>query len=242
MSVAWSRAFDTPFKWTKQIASHFGGTGRAWPSRGPATSRTSAGFAPSSIMSSISCRQFLKHGHPCARDSRRHQAEADRRREHGLHVRPGERQGAVEARHAVFRDGRQPWDLSRRLVWRHHPARAALVLGGKLLPPINGYKWELYNLAEDYSQYNDLADKNPDKLKELQALFLTEAAKYQVLPLDNTAFRASRHRDRARLPGKLCSLTRVRMPGFPSAMLPAFWTRTTPSPPKLRFPRAARKE
>ena len=51
---------------------------------------------------------------------------------------------------------------------------------------INDYKWELYNLTEDFSQNNDLAAKNPDKLKELQALFLTEAAKYQVLPLDNS--------------------------------------------------------
>src|SRR5580692_9887227 len=54
------------------------------------------------------------------------------------------------------------------------------------LPDINDYKWELYNLTEDYSQYNDLAAKNPGKLKELQALFLTEAAKYNVLPIDNS--------------------------------------------------------
>ena len=56
------------------------------------------------------------------------------------------------------------------------------------LPDVNDYKWELYNIKEDYSQYNDLAAKMPDKLKEMQALFLQEAAKYNVLPLDNTAF------------------------------------------------------
>ena len=60
------------------------------------------------------------------------------------------------------------------------------LLGTAKLPDVNDYKWELYNLAEDYSQYNDLAAKNPDKLKELQALFLTEAAKYHVFPLDNS--------------------------------------------------------
>src|SRR5881397_3559193 len=65
-----------------------------------------------------------------------------------------------------------PWDLAT----------------GKLPDVVNGYKWELYNLNEDFSQYNNLANKMPDKLKEMQALFLTEAAKYQVLPLDNTAF------------------------------------------------------
>ena len=47
---------------------------------------------------------------------------------------------------------------------------------------------ELYYIAEDYSEYNDLATKMPDKLKEMQALFLKEAGKYQVFPLDNTGF------------------------------------------------------
>jgi arylsulfatase len=57
-------------------------------------------------------------------------------------------------------------------------------------PPIsiNQYKWELYNLKEDYSQANDLAAKMPGKLKEMQALFVQEAKKYQVYPLDNQAF------------------------------------------------------
>ena len=55
---------------------------------------------------------------------------------------------------------------------------------------INGYKWELYNIDEDYSQNNDLAAKNPDKLKELQELFMVEAEKYQVLPLDNSILAA----------------------------------------------------
>jgi len=56
------------------------------------------------------------------------------------------------------------------------------------MPAINDYKWELYNITEDYSQANDLAAKNPDKLKELQALFLQEAAKYNVFPISNSSF------------------------------------------------------
>jgi arylsulfatase len=51
---------------------------------------------------------------------------------------------------------------------------------------VQDYKWELYNIAEDFSQYNDLSASNPAKLKEMQDLFWKEAAKYQVLPLDNT--------------------------------------------------------
>ena len=56
------------------------------------------------------------------------------------------------------------------------------------VPSPTDYKWELYNLTEDYTQANDLAAKMPDKLKEMQALFDQEAAKYQVLPLDNRQF------------------------------------------------------
>ena len=51
---------------------------------------------------------------------------------------------------------------------------------------VDGYKWELYNLDEDYSEANDLAAKNPEKLRELQDMFMVEAAKYQVFPLDNS--------------------------------------------------------
>jgi hypothetical protein len=56
------------------------------------------------------------------------------------------------------------------------------------MPDVDAYKWELYNLKEDYSQANDLAAKMPDKLKAMQALFIQEAAKYNVLPLNNSTF------------------------------------------------------
>jgi len=69
------------------------------------------------------------------------------------------------------------------------PASAVWLLATGALPDlVTGYKWELYHITEDYSQHNDLAAKNPGKLTELQALFQSEAAKYSVLPLDNTAF------------------------------------------------------
>ncbi len=81
---------------------------------------------------------------------------------------------------AIYHDGwiaattpfAPPWDLAT----------------GKLPDVTTGYKWELYNIAQDYSENNDLAASNPDKLKEMQALFQTEATKYNVFPLDNTAF------------------------------------------------------
>ncbi len=57
---------------------------------------------------------------------------------------------------------------------------------GKGANVVNGYSWELYNIAEDYSEYNDLAAKMPDRLRNMQELFLVEAEKYDVFPLDNS--------------------------------------------------------
>src|SRR5262249_19205630 len=62
--------------------------------------------------------------------------------------------------------------------------RAPWVTSGRTVP-FDQDRWELYNVAEDFSQSTDLAAMNPEKLKELQALFLKEAVKYHVLPLDD---------------------------------------------------------
>jgi hypothetical protein len=51
---------------------------------------------------------------------------------------------------------------------------------------VDDYKWELYHIAEDFSQAVNLADREPAKLRELQDLFWIEAAKYDVLPRDNS--------------------------------------------------------
>jgi arylsulfatase len=53
-------------------------------------------------------------------------------------------------------------------------------------PDINAYKWELYNVKDDPTQFNDLAAQMPEKVKELRAVFDSEAKKYNVLPLDNS--------------------------------------------------------
>src|SRR5437763_16908603 len=56
------------------------------------------------------------------------------------------------------------------------------------MPELDDYHLQLYNVAKDFSENNDLAAQQPDKLKEMQALFLTEAGKYNVFPLDNSGF------------------------------------------------------
>ena len=63
---------------------------------------------------------------------------------------------------------RPPWDVT----------------GPTTQDPANAYKWELYNVAKDWTQFTDLSSLNPEKVKELQELLWIEMAKYQVLPLD----------------------------------------------------------
>jgi hypothetical protein len=81
------------------------------------------------------------------------------------------------ANRAIYEDGWVAATHPKRVPW------VATVQGFDA----NSYKWELYNVAKDYSEADDLASKYPDKLKALQADFLAEARKYNVLPLDPSA-------------------------------------------------------
>jgi arylsulfatase A-like enzyme len=189
MSVAWSWAFDTPFKWTKQIASHFGGTRQgmaiAWPNRikdaggirtqfhhmidivptllevtGIPAPVMVNGIAQKPIEGVSMTYTFDKASAnvPSARTTQYFEMFANR---------------------AIYHDG---WIAATT------PPAAPWLMGTAKLPQdvINGYKWELYNLTEDYSEFNDLAAKMPDKLREMQELFMVEATKYNVFPMDNS--------------------------------------------------------
>jgi arylsulfatase A-like enzyme len=189
MSVAWSWAFDTPFKWTKQVASHFGGTRQglaiSWPGHITdvggirpqfhhvidivPTILEATGIKAPEVVNGI--KQKPIEGVSMAYTFDKANADAPSRHETQYFEMVGNR--------AIYHDG---WIASTT-----PPAAPWLLATGKLTD-INDYNWELYNLNDDYSQNNDLAAKMPDKLKEMQGLFLTEAAKYQVLPLDNTGF------------------------------------------------------
>src|ERR1022692_2815865 len=190
MSVAWPWAFDTPFKWTKQVASHFGGTRQglaiSWPGhiKDPGGIRTqfhhvidivptileAAGVTAPDMVNGI--KQKPIEGVSMAYTFDQANASKPSTRPTQYFEMAGNR--------GIYHDGwmanttpfAPPWDLAT----------------GKLPSVVDGYKWELYHITEDFSQNDDLAAKNPTKLKEMQALFQTEAAKYNVLPLDNTAF------------------------------------------------------
>ena len=84
------------------------------------------------------------------------------------------------------------------------------------MPDVNAYKWELYNLSEDYSQANDLAAKMPDKLKQMQALFVQEAKKYNVFPLDNSQFQRAITPRPSATAGQTVFTYSGEMPGIPT--------------------------
>src|SRR5271166_4995646 len=187
MSVAWSWAFDTPFKWTKQVASHFGGTRQgmaiSWPGHindvGGIRSQfhhmidvvptilEAAGIPAPDIDNGI--KQKPIEGVSMTYTFDKANANAPSKRDTQYFE--------MFANRAIYHDG---WIAATT------PPAAPWALGTGTLPGVNDYTWELYNIGDDYSESNDLAAKMPDKLKEMQALFLTEAAKYQVLPLDNS--------------------------------------------------------
>ena len=188
MSVGWAWAFDTPFKWTKQVASHFGGTRQgmaiSWPGhiKDVGGIRTqfhhmidivptileATGIQAPDLVNGI--KQKPIEGVSMAYTFDKANASAPSKRETQYVEVLGNR--------AIYHQG---W------VAATTPPAPPWVMGQAKMPEVTtGYTWELYNIAEDYSENNDLAAKNPSKLKELQALFLTEAAKYNVFPMDNS--------------------------------------------------------
>jgi arylsulfatase A-like enzyme len=189
MSVAWSWAFDTPFKWTKEVASHFGGTRQgmaiAWPNRIKdaggirtqfhhmidivPTLLEATGIPAPVMVNGIAQKPIEGVSMAYTFDKANANAPSTRTTQYF----------EMFANRAIYHDG---WIAATT------PPAPPWLLGTAKLPQdvINGYKWELYNLTEDYSESNDLAAKMPDKLREMQELFLVEAAKYNVFPLDNS--------------------------------------------------------
>ena len=188
MSVAWSWAFDTPFKWTKQVASHFGGTRQgmamAWPARIKDAGGIRSQFhhiidivptileatgIPAPVMVNGVAQKPIE-GVSMAYTWDKANAEAPSARTTQYFEMFGNRGIYHEGWYACTTPPAAPW----------------LMGTGAMPEVVNGYKWELYNISEDFSQANDLAATNPDKLHEMQELFLLEAARYNVFPLDNS--------------------------------------------------------
>jgi arylsulfatase A-like enzyme len=180
--VGWALAGDTPFQWTKQVASHYGGTANgmviSWPARikdqGGIRSqwhhvvditptilaaaklpqpRTVDGIVQKPMEGVSMIYTFANANAPTTHHTQYFEMFGNRGIYHDGWT--------AVTRHSI------PWDVS-------------------VSPPkFSADKWELYNTTDDFSQSQDLAAKYPDKLNELRRLFLNEAEKYNVLPLDD---------------------------------------------------------
>jgi len=186
MSAAWSWAFDTPFSWFKQIASHLGGVRQgmavSWPGhitdKGGIRSQfahvidvvptilEAAGIQAPEVVDGIT--QAPIEGTSFAYTFDAKNAAVPSRHTTQYFEMMGD--------HAIYKDG---WILSTKVK------RAPWEAFGPANPdPLNNAEWELFDLSTDYSQVTDIAAQHPDKVAELKQVFYEEAKKYNVLPLD----------------------------------------------------------
>jgi arylsulfatase A-like enzyme len=179
-AVGWAHAMDTPYQWTKQVASHWGGTRNGtivhWPNgftaRGEvraqfshvidvaATVLDAAGLPAPTFVHGV--QQMPLHGRSMVPTFDDPAAPEHRETQYfEMFVNRGiyHKGWTAVTRHSI------PWLLAES-------------------PPIDADVWELY-APDDWTQAHDLAEEQPEKLAELQRLFLIEAARYNVLPLDD---------------------------------------------------------
>jgi arylsulfatase len=188
-AAPWAWAMSTPFKWVKQVASHFGGTAQgmaiSWPGHINdiggirrqfhhvidivPTILEATGIPQPDTVDGI--KQIPIEGVSMKYTWDKASANAPTRHNTQYFEMLGNR--------AIYQDGWVAATTPATLPWELSNAP----------PPdvITGYKWELYNVDQDPTQSDDLAAKMPDKLKQLQDVFYSEAAKYNVLPLDNSS-------------------------------------------------------
>ncbi len=187
MAVPWTWAFDTPFSWTKQIASHFGGVRQgmaiSWPKvitdKGgirnqfhhvidivPTILEATGIRAPEEV-DGIRQKPIEGVSMMYTFDARNRNAPSRHRTQYF----------EMMGDHAIYHDG---WIASTKVE------RPPWNVAGAVSQDPAAFPYELYDLSKDWTQSDDLAARNPGKLRELEDLFWEEARKYQVLPLDAT--------------------------------------------------------
>ena len=182
---AWAHAMDTPFQWTKQVASHFGGTRNglaiAWPKGIKAKGEVRSQFHHViDVVPTI----LEATGLPAPTTI------------NGVAQKPIEGVSMAysfdDAKADSKRDTQYFEMLSNRAIYSNGwvacttPPDAPWLSMTRELDVINDFQWELYNVEEDFSQSKNLAAEMPEKLREMQLLFYGEARKYNALPIDNS--------------------------------------------------------
>jgi arylsulfatase len=183
-AVGWAWAGDTPFQWTKQIASHFGGTRNAmivsWPERIKDHGAIRSQFhhvidLMPTIMEVVGIKEpkevngYIQkpiEGTSFAYTFDKANADAPSTRNIQYFEMLGNRAIYANGWIASCRHGRLPWETAGSFSFEDD-------------------KWELYDLTNDFSQAVDLADKYPEKVDLLSKIFISEATKYNVLPIDD---------------------------------------------------------
>jgi arylsulfatase A-like enzyme len=180
-AVGWAHAMDTPYQWTKQVASHWGGTRNGtivhWPKGIKAKGELRSQFhhvidvAPTIL-------ELAKLPHPTIVNSIQ-----QRPLEGFSMVYSFDDATAADAHETQYFEmfvNRGIYHKGWTAVTRHSTPWTMTAT----LPPFDDDVWELY-APDDWTQAHDIAKENPQKLHELQRLFLIEATKYNVLPLDD---------------------------------------------------------
>jgi arylsulfatase len=182
-AVGWAHAMDTPCQWTKQVASHWGGTRNGtivhWPKSIKAKGEIRSQFhhvidvAPTILEAAGLPEPVFVNGvqqHPIEGVSMLYSfndAKAAERHETQYFEMFGNR-GIYHKGWTAVTKHKTPW----------------LLIGEKTVP-FDDDVWELYDTGKDWSQANDLAGQMPEKLHELQRMWLIEAVRYHVLPIDD---------------------------------------------------------
>ena len=182
-AVGWAHAMDTPYQWTKQVASHFGGTRNGtivhWPkgikANGEIRSQfchvidiaptvlEAAGLPEPTFVNGIQQKPYEGFSMLYSFDD----AKAQERHETQYFEMIGNR-GIYHKGWTAVTKHRTPW-----------------VMGLVKTIPFDDDVWELYDTTKDWTQARDLSKEMPEKLHDLQRLWLIEATKYNVLPLDD---------------------------------------------------------
>ncbi|HTO76698.1 MAG TPA: arylsulfatase [Thermoanaerobaculia bacterium] len=180
-AIGWAWAGDTPFQWTKQIASHYGGTTNGIVIRWPARIRKGGAVRSQfTHVNDIAPTVLEAANLPFPRsvngtvqkpfDGTSMLYTFDNPAAPEMHTT---QYFEMFGNRGIYHDG---WIAAARhsIPWLIVP-----------LPPLTADTWELYHTAEDFSEAHDVAAKNPAKLKEMQDLFLTVAVQNHVLPIDD---------------------------------------------------------